>query len=346
MSKSWMVKSRNRPPEVARNCISGRPGSRLVMITCSTLPIAPASRRCLSERKLGSKRRLKPTNIGTLRFFHRRDAGFDLGQRQIDRLFAEDRLAGLCRGDRQIGVAAGGRSDEHCLHRGIAERFGFGGLARAERLRERARGFGLGVDDVEQLRVAAAHEVLRVHAADASRAEQGEGDHWTGSAFPLFSDLIAASASTSAWRPSCAPTGIGCSCLQGIDERGQLDAIGLGVALEEEVERPVAHRALGRELLDRGLAEVLGAQQALRAEHLDALVVAVHRAARIVDVAHLVRGGAQDQHRRVDVAGLGDLRVDERLAPRRTPRPALRRAASAPCRSRGSSCRGTCRPRP
>jgi hypothetical protein len=38
------------------------------MITCSSLPMAPASSRFFRERKLGSKRRLKPTNIGTFAF--------------------------------------------------------------------------------------------------------------------------------------------------------------------------------------------------------------------------------------------------------------------------------------
>ena len=77
-----------------------------------------------------------------------------------------------------------------------------------ERLGKRARRFGLRVDDVEQLRVAAAHEVLGVHLADTACAEERKGDHGIGSAFPDFSDLIAASASTRARRPSSALTGM------------------------------------------------------------------------------------------------------------------------------------------
>jgi hypothetical protein len=46
----------------------GGPGSRLVMTTCSTVPIAPAPMRRCNSAKDGSKRRLKPTSIGTPAF--------------------------------------------------------------------------------------------------------------------------------------------------------------------------------------------------------------------------------------------------------------------------------------
>src|SRR5687767_16033527 len=83
-------------------------------------------------------------------------------------------------------------------------------LPCAERHRERLRRRGLGVDDVKELRVAAPREVLGVHAPDAPGAEEGEVDHATRTALPLFRDLSAASASTRACLPSCGPTGIAC----------------------------------------------------------------------------------------------------------------------------------------
>ena len=85
----------------------------------------------------------------------------------------------------------------------------------------------------------------------------------------------------------------------------------------------------------------LPAAQHAEAVHLDALVVAVGRAARVRDLRDLAGGGLEQHRRGIDVAGRAD-RADRPGTSRpRGPRPALRRAGSAPCRNRGSSCRGT-----
>ena len=42
MSKSWMVMSRKMPPETLRYSTGAGAGSRLVITTCSSLPIAAA----------------------------------------------------------------------------------------------------------------------------------------------------------------------------------------------------------------------------------------------------------------------------------------------------------------
>src|SRR6185503_1514016 len=83
--------------------------------------------------------------------------------------------------------------------------------------------------------------------------------------------------------------------LHALNERADLRRV-RGCVARLEI-RPGIVRARRRraELLDRRRREILGAQHALLAEHFDALVVAVDRAARVVDVAHLAGGGAQEE---------------------------------------------------
>jgi hypothetical protein len=71
-------------------------------------------------------------------------------------------------------VAAGRRSNQDRLDLSIRENLLRVGLPRAERLGQCARRLGLGIDDVEQSRVAALRQVLGMHAPDASGAEEGE----------------------------------------------------------------------------------------------------------------------------------------------------------------------------
>ena len=58
MSKSWIVISRNNPPDTLMYSTGGGAGSFEIMLTISTSPISPATIRCCSKAKLGSKRRL------------------------------------------------------------------------------------------------------------------------------------------------------------------------------------------------------------------------------------------------------------------------------------------------
>ncbi len=91
----------------------------------------------------------------------------------------------------------------------------------------------------------------------------------------------------------------------------ELGAIGLGVALEEEMQRLVAADRDGCRALDGGRRAVLGAQHAAGAERLDALVVAIDGASAVGDLGNGARLGAQHDGRGVDVAGFADRRVDQ-----------------------------------
>ena len=101
-----------------------------------------------------------------------------------------------------------------------------------------------------------------------------------------------------------------------VEERGELVAIGLRIALQEEVLHRVGGDARGVGHLHRRAVDVAGADHALRAVHLDALVVAIGGAAGIGDLARSCPGGLQHHGRRVDVAGLADRRIDQRGADR------------------------------
>ena len=61
MSKSWIVMSRKIPPDTLIYSAGGAPGSRLVIVTISTLPMRPSLMALCTAAKWGSKRRLKPS---------------------------------------------------------------------------------------------------------------------------------------------------------------------------------------------------------------------------------------------------------------------------------------------
>src|SRR5277367_7136779 len=83
------------------------------------------------------------------------------------------------------------------------------------------------------------------------------------------------------------------------------------IALEEEIERLVAREPLRARELDARLADIVGADHALRAMRLDALIVAIGGAARIRDLRDLARFGLHDDDGGVDVARLADRLVDQ-----------------------------------
>ena len=96
---------------------------------------------------------------------------------------------------------------------------------------------------------------------------------------------------------------------------------------------------------DGGVGErVLRRRHARGAEHLDALVVAVDGLAGVVDRRQAAVLVLEHDHRRVDVADLGERRVDAHRAAREHLHDLAAGRRSAPCRSRGSSCRGRSRP--
>ena len=61
MSKSWIVMSRNSPPEAVTYSAGGGAGSREVIRTTCGSPKAPEVTCFRTAAKFGSKRRLKPT---------------------------------------------------------------------------------------------------------------------------------------------------------------------------------------------------------------------------------------------------------------------------------------------
>ena len=60
MSKSWISMSLKMPPELLMYGMGGAPGSRLVTISISGVPISPAASRALAAENVGSKRRWNP----------------------------------------------------------------------------------------------------------------------------------------------------------------------------------------------------------------------------------------------------------------------------------------------
>ena len=67
MSKSWIIMSRNRPPDRWMYAIGGGAGSREVICTSSTAPMRPRSISSRRRRNEGSNRRLNPIISGTPR---------------------------------------------------------------------------------------------------------------------------------------------------------------------------------------------------------------------------------------------------------------------------------------
>ena len=128
-------------------------------------------------------------------------------------------------------------------------------------------------------------------------------------------------------------------------ERVPLAHVARHVALEEEVRQRRRARALGACARRRCARAGSRTRPCPRDPNdLDALVVAVDRLARVVDRGQAAARVHERDQRRVDVAGLGERRVDRAPRRARTPRRPRSRSRSAPCRSRGSSCRGRSRP--
>ena len=98
-------------------------------------------------------------------------------QTEVDRLLAENRLAGLRGGDDQVDVGVGGGGDQHRVDAGgerrvHAVRHRGAVLFRQRRGRARHR-----VVYAHEARAGAGREVAGMHGADAARAEQGKSDH-------------------------------------------------------------------------------------------------------------------------------------------------------------------------
>ena len=149
--------------------------------------------------------------------------------------------------------------------------------------------------------------VHEVGADEAGRAGDEHPHRRTGR--PSRSDSQAASPITSGARASSGPTTGVASRRDRGDERLPLAQVARDVALEEEVrQRRRAHTRRGAH--DRGVRErILRRRHPRRAEHLDALVVAVDGLARVVDRRQAPVLVLEQDHRRVDVVRLAELGV-------------------------------------
>ena len=96
-----------------------------------------------------------------------------------------------------------------------------------------------------------------------------------------------------------------------LDERVQLRAIGSRIALEEERQCRIGGEAGTVRQLDRRRSDVAGAQQALRAMRLDALVIAVGGTTGIGDLAQPAARGSQRRHGGIHISGGADRRVHQ-----------------------------------
>ena len=95
----------------------------------------------------------------------------------------------------------------------------------------------------------------------------------------------------------------------------ELGAIGLGVALGERVgERRGCRAALVQTPEPRFDGTIVDPKRAIRAEQLDPLVIAVAGASAVADHAQHAARALENELRRIDVAKLADLRIDQASA--------------------------------
>src|SRR5882724_6929978 len=168
-SKSWIIMSRNRPPETLMYSSGGGPGSRLVMTTSSTSPTSPLRIAAWSARLVGSKRRLKPMATGTRCFFRS-------ARQRLTRLMSRSiGLAHACRGRDEVDMGVGRRRNHDGIDLGISKSHGgIGRRPRADLLRQFGRGLGHGIDDVFDARLRMRRDVTGMQLADAARTEDAE----------------------------------------------------------------------------------------------------------------------------------------------------------------------------
>lgn len=139
-----------------------------------------------------------------------------------------------------------------------------------------------------------------------SAAAQSRSTGW-----PLLAEAVAASASRRALIASSMLVGGVVPASTASMKAEKLQAVGVGVALQEEVEvrlLGVGHRRVGQ--ADRGGADVLGEQGAVAARGLQALVIAGGAVAVVDDRGHRAGGGLEGDDGGVEVAGGLDVLVE------------------------------------
>ena len=105
-------------------------------------------------------------------------AGIDLGDVEVDRLLAQDGLAGLGRGRDQLDMGVGRGRDQHGIDAAVAQRLAHrAGDPAAMRLGHRHRRRALDVERPGQLGLGVRRQIVGMHPADAAAAQNREPDH-------------------------------------------------------------------------------------------------------------------------------------------------------------------------
>ncbi len=178
MSKSWIVMSRNSPPECRAYSSGG--GAGIAAGDAHEVDVADAAR---GDRVVdGLVRRVEAPVEADLeqdaRPLDRLERPVDLGELERDRLLAEDRLARGRRRDDLVDVGVGARADRDRVD--LVRRVQLlGGLRDrdAEPLADRLRDLGRRVVDGREGRpLDLLREELGVHAADPPRPEHRDPD--------------------------------------------------------------------------------------------------------------------------------------------------------------------------
>ena len=133
------------------------------------MPISPAASLVFTAANVGSNRRWKPIMQVTPARATASAHVLRARDREVDRLFAEDLLAGRRRREDQVGVGVGVRADQHRADRLVGEHLRGRRRLRAVLGGERRRGLAVGVDHVLEPRAGLARDVARVDLADAAR---------------------------------------------------------------------------------------------------------------------------------------------------------------------------------
>ena len=147
-----------------------------VMVTISTSPMVPASMAARTAPKCGSKRRLKPTISVALVSRTTLRQALTRSRLEVDRLFAEDRLAGAGEGLDQVGMGVGRGADHHGVDVLRREDLLDAADGAAVLVGNRLRGGGKGIGHSDEFCIGVAGDGLGVDLADAAGAQKSESD--------------------------------------------------------------------------------------------------------------------------------------------------------------------------
>ena len=147
------------------------------MVTISTSPTSPLGEALAEAREVRVEAAVEADHQRRAGALDDGKAALDARAREIDRLFAEDRLAGPGGALDQVGVGGGRRTDQdradvapldHVLERRHL---------RPRRLRQRLSGRGVRVGDGDETRGRMGRRVASVNATDPACAQHGDSDH-------------------------------------------------------------------------------------------------------------------------------------------------------------------------